>query len=350
MSGKNDWKLLQNYLKKMSLAILEVENKENDLENEFNINVDLYYKYKRKIRLLNDNNLELLGLIPKLNNYKKLKINSSPANLNFHSQIQNYLFEIRNNSNLLLKFIDTLTDEKEKDIIAKVFIHFFFEDITKSEFSYKLNYFLSLLINKEVENFDYELNDNFINKNSFIEKIFNEFLNRHEVKVYTKYLFEDLMKNLDKNNKYVTLDLEDLINENEKENVFSQFVIINIKKNTDGRKTFYSSSSSIKDFFEQNRKKKSNEITKNINFDSKNSSILNNDDESELLNIPIFNENYLRNLFNVEKDEIRKHYIYKQLLRLSFLNKNEACFFFLINILLVNFKNQENMLKHFLNI
>ena len=158
------------------------------------------------------------------------------------------------------------------------------------------------------------------------------------------------MKNLDKNNKYVTLDLEDLINENEKENVFSQFVIINIKKNTDGRKTFYSSSSSIKDFFEQNRKKKSNEITKNINFDSKNSSILNNDDESELLNIPIFNENYLRNLFNVEKDEIRKHYIYKQLLRLSFLNKNEACFFFLINILLVNFKNQENMLKHFLNI
>ena len=269
MSGKNDWKLLQNYLKKMSLAILEVENKENDLENEFNINVDLYYKYKRKIRLLNDNNLELLGLIPKLNNYKKLKINSSPANLNFHSQIQNYLFEIRNNSNLLLKFIDTLTDEKEKDIIAKVFIHFFFEDITKSEFSYKLNYFLSLLINKEVENFDYELNDNFINKNSFIEKIFNEFLNRHEVKVYTKYLFEDLMKNLDKNNKYVTLDLEDLINENEKENVFSQFVIINIKKNTDGRKTFYSSSSSIKDFFEQNRKKKSNEITKNINFDSK---------------------------------------------------------------------------------
>ena len=87
MSGKNDWKLLQNYLKKMSLAILEVENKENDLENEFNINVDLYYKYKRKIRLLNDNNLELLGLIPKLNNYKKLKINSSPANLNFHLQI-----------------------------------------------------------------------------------------------------------------------------------------------------------------------------------------------------------------------------------------------------------------------
>ncbi len=125
MSRKNDWKLLQNYLKKMSLAILEFENKENDLENEFNINVDLYYKYKRKIRLLNDNNLELLGLIQKLNNYKKLKISSSLVNLIFHSQIQNYLFEIRNNSNLLLKFIDILKDEKEKDIIAKVFIHFF---------------------------------------------------------------------------------------------------------------------------------------------------------------------------------------------------------------------------------
>ena len=66
MSGKNDWKLLQNYLKKMSLAILEVESKENDLENEFNTNVDLYYKYKRKIRLLNDNKLELLGSNTKL--------------------------------------------------------------------------------------------------------------------------------------------------------------------------------------------------------------------------------------------------------------------------------------------
>ena len=70
MTVQNDWKLLQNYLKKINLATFEVENKENDLENEFNSNVDLYYKYKRKIRLLNDNNLELLGLIPKLNNYK----------------------------------------------------------------------------------------------------------------------------------------------------------------------------------------------------------------------------------------------------------------------------------------
>ena len=198
MTVQNDWKLLQNYLKKINLATFEVENKENDLENEFNSNVDLYYKYKRKIRLLNDDNLKLLGIIPKLNNHKKIKIISSSANLNFHSQIKNYLFEIRNNTNLLLKFIENLNGEKEKDIIAKVFVHFFFEDVTKSECSYKLNHFLSLLINQEVENLDYELKDNFIEKNSFIDKIFNEFLNRHEVKVYTKYLFEDLIKNLEK--------------------------------------------------------------------------------------------------------------------------------------------------------
>ena len=349
MTVQNDWKLLQNYLKKINLATFEVENKENDLENEFNSNVDLYYKYKRKIRLLNDDNLKLLGIIPKLNNHKKIKIISSSANLNFHSQIKNYLFEIRNNTNLLLKLIENLNGEKEKDIIAKVFVHFFFEDVTKSECSYKLNHFLSLLINQEVENLDYELKDNFIEKNSFIDKIFNEFLNRHEVKVYTKYLFEDLIKNLEKNvdnnYKYLTLYLEDLIKGNE----LSQFEIISIKKNIEEPKRNTVYSSSMKDFFSQSRKRHYHNQLSAV-FNIKETSKLTNDDESELLNIPKFNENYLRKLLNVEKDEIRKHYIYKQLIRLSQYKKNEACFFFLIKILLVNFKIQKNMLKYFLNI
>ena len=344
MTVQNDWKLLQNYLKKINLATFEVENKENDLENEFNSNVDLYYKYKRKIRLLNDDNLKLLGIIPKLNNHKKIKIISSSANLNFHSQIKNYLFEIRNNTNLLLKLIENLNGEKEKDIIAKVFVHFFFEDVTKSECSYKLNHFLSLLINQEVENLDYELKDNFIEKNSFIDKIFNEFLNRHEVKVYTKYLFEDLIKNLEKNvdnnYKYLTLYLEDLIKGNE----LSQFEIISIKKNIEEPKRNTVYSSSMKDFFSQSRKRHYHNQLSAV-FNIKETSKLTNDDESELLNIPKFNENYLRKLLNVEKDEIRKHYIYKQLIRLSQYKKNEACFFFSYQNFIGQFQNSKKYVE-----
>ena len=70
MSIQNDWKLLQNYSKKINFATIEIEEKEKKMEEELNSFIDLYYKYKRKIRILNDDNLSLIGFLPK-NNLKK---------------------------------------------------------------------------------------------------------------------------------------------------------------------------------------------------------------------------------------------------------------------------------------
>ena len=66
----NDWKLLQSYSKKINFETIEIEEKEKKMEEELNSFIDLYYKYKRKIRILNDDNLSLIGFLPK-NNLKK---------------------------------------------------------------------------------------------------------------------------------------------------------------------------------------------------------------------------------------------------------------------------------------
>ena len=260
----NDWKLLQSYSKKINFETIEIEEKEKKMEEELNSFIDLYYKYKRKIRILNDDNLSLIGFLPKNNLKKKIKITSSELSINFHSQVKNYLFDIRNNNNLLFKFIDTIDNEnnskKVKNIIAKIFVHFFFEDITKSECSYKLSYFISSLINHEVSRNNLDFDENFFEENSFIHKIFDEYLNRHEIKIYTKHLFQDLIKGLIKNNtdnKFISLKLQELESEINFKNKKS-FEIIDIikKKPSDSpikQLPISNSSYSMREFFGQKK-------------------------------------------------------------------------------------------------
>ena len=349
----NDWKLLQSYSKKINFETIEIEEKEKKMEEELNSFIDLYYKYKRKIRILNDDNLSLIGFLPKNNLKKKIKITSSELSINFHSQVKNYLFDIRNNNNLLFKFIDTIDNEnnskKVKNIIAKIFVHFFFEDITKSECSYKLSYFISLLINHEVSRNNLDFDENFFEENSFIHKIFDEYLNRHEIKIYTKHLFQDLIKGLIKNNtdnKFISLKLQELESEINFKNKKS-FEIIDIvkKKPSDSpikQLPISNSSYSMREFFGQ---KRITTITTRImkNFDySKEKLTSNNLDENELIKCEDFVENKLRKLFNKEKDEIKKGYINKQLLRLSYFKKNESCFLYSYQDFFIHFQSLHN--------
>ena len=355
MSIQNDWKLLQNYSKKINFATIEIEEKEKKMEEELNSFIDLYYKYKRKIRILNDDNLSLLGFLPKDNIKKKIKITSSELSLNFHSQIKNYLFDIRNNNSLLFKFIDTINNdnnsENDKNIIAKVFVHFFFEDITKSECSYKLSYFISSLINHEISKNNLDFDENFFEENSFIHKIFTEYLNRHEIKLYTKHLFEDLIKELIKNdseNSYISLYLQDIETQLETINKKSYEVIDIVKKQSSDspiKHHFSNSTSSMREFFRQKRNTTiTSKIMKSFEY-SKDLLKLNNIDETELIQCEDIVENKLRKLFNTEKDEIKKGYINKQLLRLSYYKKQESCFFYSYQDFIITFQNSNNYFK-----
>ena len=60
---------------------------------------------------------------------------------------------------------------------------------------------------------DIFLNDNFINDESFLSLILNEYIYRHEVKIYLKSIFKDLIRNLFLENNdanYITFSFSEL--------------------------------------------------------------------------------------------------------------------------------------------
>ncbi len=124
----NNWKLLQDYIKKINLTNSDLKEKEIEKEKEFNSLVTLFYKSKKKLRILNDNNIYNLGLDNTIDENlikKKIKVSSESSSLNYYILIQSYLLEFRDNFELLFKFISLLNKEEEK-IMSKFLVHFFF--------------------------------------------------------------------------------------------------------------------------------------------------------------------------------------------------------------------------------
>jgi hypothetical protein len=91
----NNWKLLQDYIKKINLTSFDLIGKEKQLEKDFDSYVNLFYKYKKKIRKINDNNINILGLDESIDQNvikKKIKVTSEVSSLNFYVLLNNYLF------------------------------------------------------------------------------------------------------------------------------------------------------------------------------------------------------------------------------------------------------------------
>ena len=311
--NNNDWILLQDNIKKVNVSQFDIVEKEKIIQKEVNSLIDLYYKYKRKIRLLIDNNCKSLGyLIDDSNNKKtKIKVYSDNSSLFSFNIICDYLLEFRENNDKLFILINNL-NQNEQFIISKLLVHFFFEDITQSESSSKLNNFISLLISKEIEKCERMFYDDIIDDDSFLAKILIEFIYRHEVKVFLKYIFEDILKDL-------LLNIE-----------HKRFLTMNLNE--------------INSFIEYNEKKNRNKITstnkiseeKNVQINILDNSdfilIKSNNEEyieyrnniNSLLKIQMYDLKFIRHLFKDEKNEMKKIILYKYLFRLSYFNKNKC--------------------------
>ena len=224
--NQNDWRNLQLFLKKTNLSYLEMKKKEKEFNEELDNEICKYYKFKKKCRLICDNNLKFIGFNTSSPPKKKIKIEiiNKPEELSFYSSIKKFLLEFRSNLDLLLKFINVLDGRNEQLIIANVLVHYFFEDITKKEASEIFSEFLAVLIGKELENVDIKLNDGFIKKGSFISKIFDEFTYREEVKVYTKHILLNPIKQL------IEKEQEEIKTNKEYKEIFITLNIGKIKK------------------------------------------------------------------------------------------------------------------------
>ena len=343
----NNWKLLQDYIKKINLTSFDLIGKEKQLEKDFDSYVNLFYKYKKKIRKINDNNINILGLDESINQNlikKKIKVTSEDSDLNFYILIKNYLLEFRDNLELLFNFISLLNKDEQK-IISKILVHYFFEDVTKNGSSHRLNNFISKVIIKNSNDWDIFLNDYIIEEKSFLSLILNEYIYRHEIKIYLKSIFKDLIRNLFIENNdanYITFSFSELSR------------IIGFEKKIKGTKN---NSPMNRDSFSKIFTKTLNKISKmDDNEDLKFQNNLN------ILNkIPSLNEKYLRNLLKNETNELKKFLINKQLLIASNLGKTRSSNYYsnetFINIikrtankeliLSKYIKNMENVIKFF---
>ena len=69
----NNWLLLQDNIKKENAAQFDIKEKEKSMKNEFDSLFNVYYKYKRKIRLINDKNCKLIGYPINIKTIQKLQ-------------------------------------------------------------------------------------------------------------------------------------------------------------------------------------------------------------------------------------------------------------------------------------
>ena len=308
--NNNDWLLLQDNIKKVNVSQFDIIEKEKIMQKEVNSLIDLYYKYKRKIRLLIDNNCKSLGYLVDYSNIKKTKIKvySDNSSLFSFNIICDYLLEFRENNDKLFILINNL-NQKEQYIISKLLVHYFFEDITQNESSSKLNNFISLLISKEIEKSERMFYDEIIDEDSFLSKILIEFIYRHEVKVFFKYIFEDILKDLFldiEHNFFLTMNINEInkfieFNEKKQKNKRILKNIAFMEDNFQINKTF-----EINDFIIIKTNQEIEEYRNNINY---------------LFQIQFYDLKFIRNLFKKEKNEIKKNILYKYLFRVSYFDK-----------------------------
>ena len=333
----NNWLLLQDNIKKENAAQFDIKEKEKSMKNEFDSLFDLYYKYKRKIRLINDKNCKLIGYPIKINdNIINIKVFSDSSSLFSFSVITEYLLEFRENFEKLFILIDSL-NQNEQLIISKLLVHFFFEDISQSESSSKLNNFINQLIIKEIKKSEELLYEEFICDESFISKIFIEFLYRHEVKVYIDYIFEDILRDFFRSFRYRTyftmnkkeikefMSLEEKKIKKKKDNK-NQSISFFPNENKNENNFVRSKSNSFYDGFEiiqSNKELKEKLIKEEFEINVK-----------TLYNLPKFDLKYLRTLLSHEKDEIKKNIICNYLSKIPKYGENLLIYYSYMNFVL----------------
>ena len=244
MLTQNNWSELQTILKETTLAVTTVKSKEDEIQSEFSKNLADFYKLKRKAIRLRENNLKVLGISSTSKPLTKIKveISQNEDDLSYYLSIKQFLFEFRNNPDILLQFIGTLTNSDDQYLAAKVLMHFFFEDVTQAESSAPLEDMLTMFLSKEIPNVPDFFVDSFPSESNFFGKLIKEMGNRNEVKVHVKDIVADIVKELEsyqynQNEYHVTLNIGELnqilvdVKENNGKNRNDSFEVID-KNNT----------------------------------------------------------------------------------------------------------------------
>ena len=309
--------LLQN---KTSLELSVNTLKKNTIE-QFSSKIHKIYEKKILINQITENNSGVFFQSYKDFSVKKINILDGSNNLSYYDNISFLLFELRSNNNLMLHFIDSLS-ESEYNLMIPFLCHFFYENFyMESTEQEEMLYIIYLLLEKEIDRLNTPSINSFLD-DSFISKFLFELSNRYEIKCYINLILNSLIRKIeDENLEYHSLDLskENKKTKNEVTTKISQSIIFD-------RSTSFSNNSRgdyIDDMRNTENFNNRTLIRQNLDnpFDRRESQ---NQNFQKLFNITL-NEYEMRKLFQDKTDPFQRELLLKHL-RYSITSKNPNLF------------------------
>ena len=318
--------------------------------NQFSSKCCQVYKDKIEIFLLTLKNRQIFSFFKKniQFNYTNTDIKSDIGDLCSDSCLEDFLFYFRENNQEMLKLINIVKKE-QRQILAPFLCHFFYENFfMESTEQEEIFYIIYLLLEKEIDNLCAPLENSFLN-DSFLADFLLEMGNKIEIKNYIDIILNSIIKEIDEAyTSYFSLDI--IGNSKIHYNNYIKYKIDNSffnmkKQNFFENEIFFSQAEtterlSINNTTTFSKKNNTIHINKHISNTCLNfSKFINEKQKLEPINpeikyekIPInqilnknffnpLNENYLRSLFENEKNELMKNFYIKQLKQIKYFNK-----------------------------
>ena len=201
------WANLKSLLQIKTSLESSVNTLRNETLEQFSSKIHKIYKKKIIIREITQNNSKIFFNANKDFTVKKINILDGVNNISYYEDISNILFELRYNNNLMLNFIDSLTENEHK-IMIPFLCHFFYENFyMESTEQEEMLYIIYLLLEKEIDKLNTPSINSFLD-DSFISKFLYELSNRYEIKCYINVVLNSLIRKInDINSNYLSLDI-----------------------------------------------------------------------------------------------------------------------------------------------
>ena len=201
------WANLKSLLQIKTSLESSVNTLRNETLEQFSSKIHKIYKNKIIIKQITQNNSKIFLTGNKDFTVKKINILEGVNNISYYEDISNILFELRYNNNLMLHFIDSLT-ENEHNIMIPFLCHFFYENFyMESTEQEEMLYIIYLLLEKEIDKLNTPSINSFLD-DSFISKFLYELSNRYEIKCYINVVLNSLIRKInDISCNYHSLDI-----------------------------------------------------------------------------------------------------------------------------------------------
>ena len=204
---KSKWANLKSLLQIKTSLESSVNTLRNETFEQFSSKIHKIYKYKIITKQITQNNSKIFFNGNKDFTVKKINILEGVNNISYYEDISNILFELRYNNNLMLNFIDSLSDN-EHNIMIPFLCHFFYENFyMESTEQEEMLYIIYLLLEKEIDKLNTPSINSFLD-DSFISKFLYELSNRYEIKCYINVVLNSLIRKInDISSDYYPLDI-----------------------------------------------------------------------------------------------------------------------------------------------